>query len=498
MSQSKNNNTSFQASLFLVMALVPMLLLFLSIDSPFYEVWGKIDSSWHFTSGKAWFSGMVPYVDFTDSKGPLLWLIYGLGYSMSHYDYVGVWVMTCVAYVATTYFNYRTVRIFIDNSWLSLTVALLMLAFYFNPLIHDETRSEDFCQPFIALSLWVTCRLLYQSQSLRHFKQGAWLVGISIGATLLLKFTLAMMVFFFALMICVEAKRSGAFGIMGVVWRVISGAVVVCLPFVVAFVIMGNFDDFIREYFVITTKISSHSPRLNIIKWLLGGGFLSWLIIFMSVSTGTMFFVVKRYAWMPIVAFVWFLLITVQNAEWDYYYYSCMIFGIFGLIALGKCFNGRIAACVTTLLVLGVGYMFYCQLLEYPSFKLLDHESSHYFDKKHAEYCRHVEIVGKVNSPRIVFFNCNNVINVADETGGLPGSKYFAKQFGATDSMVEEQYEGIKRNLPHFVYVKNTETESLKKIESLGYVHVLEPGEVFKVYLLALPELKGLKADSRL
>ena len=25
-------------------------------------------------------NGLTPYVDFTDSKGPLLWLIYGIGY----------------------------------------------------------------------------------------------------------------------------------------------------------------------------------------------------------------------------------------------------------------------------------------------------------------------------------------------------------------------------------------------------------------------------------
>ena len=28
-------------------------------------------------------NGMVPYVDFTDSKGPSLWLIYGIGYLLS-------------------------------------------------------------------------------------------------------------------------------------------------------------------------------------------------------------------------------------------------------------------------------------------------------------------------------------------------------------------------------------------------------------------------------
>ncbi len=496
MRKPDNNNKSFSASSVVIVVLmilvVPLLLLFFSIDSPCYEVWGKMDSSWYFTAGKAWFSGMVPYVDFSDSKGPLLWLIYGLGYGLSHFNYVGVWLITCIFYIVTTFFNYRTVRIFVDRRWLSLVVALLMLTFYFNPIIHDETRCEDFCQPFIALSLWATCRLLYQGGVSRHFKQKAWLVGLSIGATLLIKFTLAMMVLFFAVIIGVEAKRSGSFKAWGVAWRVLAGATFVCLPLVVAFAVRGNLDDFFREYFIVTSQISSHAPRLNVIKWLLGGGFLSWLIIVMSVNTGAMFFVAKRRAWMPVVAFFWFLLVTVQNAEWSYYYCSCMIFGLFGMIALAKLVKGKIlGAGLLAVAVMGAGYAFYSHLSEYPSFKLLNHERNHYFDTKRDEYYRHVDVVKNVKSPRIVFFNCNNVINVADETGGLPGCKYFAKQFGATQEMTHSQLVDIERNRPHFVYVKETDTESLEWIEELGYIVVLELGEVFKVFLLALPELKN-------
>ena len=59
----------------IIVVLVPLMLLMLSIDSPCYEVWGRLDSSWFFTSGKAWMNGMTPYVDFADSKGPLLWLM---------------------------------------------------------------------------------------------------------------------------------------------------------------------------------------------------------------------------------------------------------------------------------------------------------------------------------------------------------------------------------------------------------------------------------------
>ena len=485
----------------LSIVLVPLLLLCLSVDSPFYEVWGRIDSSWYFTAGKGWFSGMVPYVDFTDSKGPLLWLIYGLGSAINHYNYVGVWLLTCVSYFVTMWLIYGISHIFIENKWLCFVVSLLMLAVYFNSFIHDETRAEDFCQPFIALSVWSACRLAYSIQSSKRFKRSAWLIGISIGATLMIKFTFAIMIFFFAIMLCVMARRSELIRVRDVVWRLLAGVFIVCLPFIVAFAIMGNLDDFFREYFLITSKISSHSPRLNIIKWVLQGGFLSGLIIVMSISTLTMFINVRRYAWMPIVAFVWFLLVTVQNAEWDYYYYSCMIFGVFGLISLAKWLayykpSKGVVAVVVLLAITGVGAFSYYKASQFDNFKLVKHKPNHFFDTKRVEYHRHVDVVKQVNNPRIVFFNCNNVVNVADETGGLPGCKYFAKQYGASDDMIESQYNDIKHNRPHFVYVKAVETECLRKVEGLGYYPVLGPGEIFKVYLFARPDLQGIKVKS--
>ena len=482
----------------LTVVLVPLMLLMLSIDSPCYEVWGRIDSSWYFTAGKAWMNGMTPYVDFSDSKGPLLWLIYGVGYLLSNHDFVGVWVMTCITYIVTTLLNYRTARIFLKSDCLSLAVSLLMLLVYFNNFIHYETKSEDCCQPFIALSLWAICRLAYSKQSSsQHFKRSSWMIGVSIGAALMIKFTVAAMIFFFAIMLMVLAWRSGKVNIKIVVWRLLAGAMAVCLPFIVIFAFMGNLDDFIGEYFLVTSRISSHLPRLNVIKWILDGGVLSGIIIIMTISTGTVFFMTRKYAWMPLSAFFWFLFITVQNAEWIYYYYSCMIFALFGLIMLARCVDramrSRFAISVTMVTaIVAVGIFSFYKAYQLPTFKPVKHDVAREFEAKRTEYYRHISVVKRVYKPRIAFFNCNNVINVADETGGLPGCKYFAKQFGATEAMVEAQYEDIKRKRPHFIYVKKRERESLERIEQLGYFHLLEPGEIYDVYLLALPELKEL------
>ena len=68
------------SKLLLVFFIYSSLLLFcISPDSYTHDLFGRYDSSWFFMCGKAWMEGLTPYVDFADSKGPLLWLIYGVG-----------------------------------------------------------------------------------------------------------------------------------------------------------------------------------------------------------------------------------------------------------------------------------------------------------------------------------------------------------------------------------------------------------------------------------
>ncbi len=485
----------------LSIVLVPLLLLFLSIDSPFFEIWGRTDSSWYFTAGKAWVEGMIPYVDFSDSKGPLLWLIYGLGYLISNNDFVGVWILTCISYWITIWFIYGIVLLFIDSRWVALLVGILMLWCYFNPFMHYETRPEDFCQPFIAMSMWATCRVLYCKAEARHhierlMRQGAWIIGIAIGASLLIKFTIATMITFFAIVLCSYSWYSKAIAMKSLVWRIGSGILLVCLPFVFYFCFLGNLDDFIKEYFVLTSKISSHSPRLNIVKWILGGGFLSSLIILMSLSTGTVFLLVKNYAWAPLATFWWFLLITVQNAEWTYYYYSCLIFAVFGFISISilaskLLINRKLNTVLYVLVLCGIGYAsFYHASNNLANFKLVEHDNDPLKDMG-TEYYHHVDIVKKVYKPHIVFFNYNNKVNVADATCGLPGCKYWAKQFGA-NNMQEMQYVQIKEKKPHFIYIKKSDFKNRERVESLGYFCLIQPGKFYNAFLYASPQLKKL------
>ena len=92
-----------------------LLLFILSTDSYTHDLFPRVDSACFFTAGKAWMNGMVPYVEFTDSKGPLLWLIYGIGYLISHHDYIGVFWISCLWYSFTFYYMFLTAEVFLAD-----------------------------------------------------------------------------------------------------------------------------------------------------------------------------------------------------------------------------------------------------------------------------------------------------------------------------------------------------------------------------------------------
>ena len=131
-----------------------LVQLFLSNDSPFFGLTHHVDSAWFYMEGKAFIIGMKPYVEFTDFKGPLIWLFYGIGYLISPLDYHGMYVVSGVFYALTLFFNYKTARIFLPSDGLSLAATLPMIFVYFFPWFHFETRSEDLMLPFVAITVY--------------------------------------------------------------------------------------------------------------------------------------------------------------------------------------------------------------------------------------------------------------------------------------------------------------------------------------------------------
>ena len=110
--QQLNSYKEPQALVFTSFFVATFLVLFFCIhESYLYSHIFIYDSAWYFICGKAWIEGLKPYIDFADSKGPLLWSIYALAYKLHSYSLVGVLWLASGFYTLTLWFIYKSFKL---------------------------------------------------------------------------------------------------------------------------------------------------------------------------------------------------------------------------------------------------------------------------------------------------------------------------------------------------------------------------------------------------
>ena len=77
----------------------------IGLMSPFSSHLYACDACCYYVAGMSWAHGLVPYVDFIDVKGPLLFLIYAIGYWLDPNSTGGIYTILSLC----TFFSYLAV-----------------------------------------------------------------------------------------------------------------------------------------------------------------------------------------------------------------------------------------------------------------------------------------------------------------------------------------------------------------------------------------------------
>lgn len=312
-----------------------VLLLFLSPDSYFHDLYDRCDSAWFFAAGKWWMQGLRPYIDFSDSKGPLLWLIYGVGWIFSHHDYTGVWWLSTLAYAGTFYFTYRAAHVLVPRRGAVMCSLLMTLAFFLTPF-HREIRAENWCHFFLSLSLWKTCAVCFgHNPEQRDVRQACYWLGVSTGALLLIKFNIALMQGIMPLLAAwtIWRERRGFFKGLAL-WT--AGALTVILPITLALATQGCFTAMIEEYFLATAGFYSNdivkqaAPLEGILGDLLHSRlFIAYVLLVMAgIALAT--WRLPLHKWVPATGAAWMAMALLPSALF-YYHFSALAFVFFPL-----------------------------------------------------------------------------------------------------------------------------------------------------------------------
>lgn len=452
------------------------VLMLMSPDSPIHGDWNHWDSAWFFMGGKAMMNGMRPYVDFTDSKGPLLWLIYGIGYLLSPRSYTGVYVLTCFVYAGIFYYNFKTARIFLKDNLRSLMVTVLMSIPYFLYWFHYLVRAEDFATLFVAASMYYLFHLLYNFEEKTYGIRSTGLVlGGSFMALLLIKYNIAAMqasMILAALWYYFREQRQ--------FWEPVkwlsAGTIIVALPFVVYLLTMGSLVAFFDEYFLNTFRTLDYS----------GGHTDSYVVEFMKslenparlTLLGVIIFgwwllskQLKHYAYVPLLTGVFFYCVATKH-NIDYYDGACTIFAIYFLIGTlgGKEKPLRVvhlALAMTAILSWGV----FENIRDHSDLRKVVIWNDE--DEKTA-YNDVYDILAIVPQPKMMNLYSGE-LGFGLKADALPAGKYWSYQYGSTPEMEKEHIALLKSGKADFIIVSPEEQCNAKGftsdvIESLGYV----------------------------
>ena len=483
-----NSNRKLYLLLTLWSAVVLMLM---SPDSPIHGPWGHCDSAIFFMSGKALMNGLRPYVEFTDSKGPLLWLFYGVGYLLSPRSYTGVYVVSVFVYAGVFYYNYKTARIFLKDENRSLAVTLLMTFAYFLFWFHFEIRAEDFSTLPVAVSLYYMCRMIYGSgdaaaqPTIRH--QGL-VQGGCFMALLLIKFSIAAMQGIIILIVLWYLARERKEYFKPVGWMA-AGAIAMALPFLIYLWLRGAVPAFIEEYFINTYQtLYTITPytRAEDMKSFYDDILVAWatpqsLAFFLFIIYGGWMLGRQqqsyRYA-LVLVGVFFFGVATRHNL--GYYYGICHIFIIFLLIwilsLVAQPFKIRFFAVIVAVFA---AWGIYVNVDE-------EHQMQRVSVWAQNEDREHYESIAGVmmgsSKPRILnLYYWDKGFGLYQEA--LPAGRYWTHQLGATPKMDKQHDLLMELKQADYVIVYDEMSASLfgcppGKILSCGYTRCLRTTHV--------------------
>ena len=184
--------------------------------------------------------GLMPYRDFFDHKGPLLYLIVALGISLGRM--AGVWLVESLFLFVSAYFAYKTARLLAGRAASVLAASLAVLWYSLGQMSPDTLAV-----PLLLASLYSLVRFILNGWTIGRAETLG--VGVSFASVFFMKMNLISLWLVFVILAAVSsiAGRRYLFLLDRTLFFLL-GAALVTLPVLAWLWFRGGFDDFVRVY----------------------------------------------------------------------------------------------------------------------------------------------------------------------------------------------------------------------------------------------------------
>jgi hypothetical protein len=217
-----------------------------SKSSFLYPLNDWVDANCFFTVGKAMFNGVVVYRDLWEQKGPLLYVLHGLAWLVSHNTFLGVYLLELVAAFFFLWYSYKTMRLYCEEHCLVLVPILACIVYSSTAFCHGDS-AEELCLPFFAYGIWLVLRAMEQGKDLSAAE--CWGIGVMAGCVFWIKFTLVGFYIGWFLVPAYRLLKNRRFKkLWAMVAQIAGGVLLATLPFVLYFGANHAIRDWLEVY----------------------------------------------------------------------------------------------------------------------------------------------------------------------------------------------------------------------------------------------------------
>lgn len=258
-----------------------LINLFCNSFSPFFIPEGAMDPNCFYAEACAITQGYLPYRDFLDVKGPLIFLIYTIGYILSPTHCFGIFFIYVLATWGTLIAFFRTAELLALPPRAAVLAAALAAGCLFSRLTaYWAAQPEQLLTlPFSWTLYYLTAFLKYPNASFhRHL---GWCLGCGATCTFLVKYNFVLpyaVIFILTVLLFITQRRIAE--ILPFFGRCLACATLICIPFILYISYYGLWNDFFHSYVTLNVEANANRPHTGLrIKIKDAAAILSYLII---------------------------------------------------------------------------------------------------------------------------------------------------------------------------------------------------------------------------
>ncbi len=336
----ESQSIKFKEMVFLFISAVALMTI-CTKSSPLYPINNWVDPNCYMTMGKSILSGLVPYRDLFEQKGPLLYFIHTIAAMISYNSFLGVYFIEIISCFVFLIHVYKIFTIYLPENTI-VFIPLVVTVFFTSHAFQYGDSVEELVLPLLTYGLYILLKSLnrYELPSDKEF----FMIGITSACVLWMKYTiLGFYIGWIIVPFIMAIKNKEVKHLFRKIVYIVWGVLVVSLPILIYFSANNAIDDLFITYFynnmflygsvsgTLNDKLQFYGYTLNWIKEsYIAALILNFLAVVWLSRKGNKYI---TYAFTCVVV-IMFGLIYFGGQFYIYYSYVFSVTAIIGLVAV--------------------------------------------------------------------------------------------------------------------------------------------------------------------